>query len=264
MQNRLRKYINKKFRLYPKTKEILEVREELFTIILDKYSDCMQSGMDEERSFQEAIEMMADYKEAIREVETGSSLSALKRNVISIAAFSTFYFVMLTAVYLFISMVVYDTFENTWLLAVGGAFAYLVYFSVKAYQYATLFNLNVLARYGIGLMYFCLIPAFFVFPSLYVTVMGYPSIWGQSWLIIVLILLLYILTDYIVYRHQISGIQRGLHLIAAGLVFTTFLYFAASLYFQLWSTAWILYVLYLALVSLAFFISEKTGKEEQK
>ena len=260
MQNKLRKYINKKFRLYPKTKEILEVREELFSIVLDKYNDCIQSGMDEERSFRESIEMMADYKEAIREVETGSSLSALKRNVVSIAAFSTFYFVMLTAVYLFVSIIVFESFEHTWLIAVGGAFVYLIYFSVKAYQYATLFNLNVLARYGIGLIYLSLIPMFYVFPSLYISVMGYPSIWAQSWVVVIIIILLYILADYFVYRKQISGIQRGLHLLAAGLVLTTVLYLAASLYFELWSKAWILFVVYLAIVSLVFYISEKNGK----
>jgi len=260
MQNKLRKYINKKFRLYPKTKEILEVREELFSIVLDKYNDCIQSGMDEERSFRESIEMMADYKEAIREVETGSSLSALKRNVVSIAAFSTFYFVMLTAVYLFVSIIVFESFEHTWLIAVGGAFVYLIYFSVKAYQYATLFNLNVLARYGIGLIYLSLIPMFYVFPSLYISVMGYPSIWAQSWVVVIIIILLYILADYFVYRKQISGIQRGLHLLAAGLVLTTVLYLVASLYFELWSKAWILFVVYLAIVSLVFYISEKNGK----
>jgi hypothetical protein len=264
MQNKLRKYINKKFRLYPKTKEIIEVREELFSIILDKYNDCIQSGMDEERSFREAIEMMVDYKEAVREVETGSSLGALKRNVISVAAFSTFYFVMLTAVYLFVSMVVLDTFEHTWLIAVGGTFVYLVYFSMKAYQYAALFSLSVLTRCGIGLIYLCLIPIFYVFPSLYVSVMGYPSIWGQSWLIVILILLFYIMTDYLIYRKQVSGIQNGLHLIVAGLLLTTVLYLVASLYFQLWSTAWILFVVYLAVVSLAFYVSEKTGKEGSK
>lgn len=260
MQNKLRKYINKKFRLYPKTKEILEVREELFSIILDKYNDSILAGMDEERSYREAIEMMVDYKEAIGEVETGSSLSALKRNLISIAAFSTFYFVMLTAVYLFASMIVFKTFEHTWLIAVGGTFIYLVYFSMKAYQYAKLFSLSVLARCGIGLIYLCLIPIFYVFPSLYVSVMGYPSIWGQSWVIVIFILLLYIMTDYILYRNRISGLQRGLHLIAAGLILTTVLYLVASIYFHLWSTAWILYVVYLAVVSLAFYICEKTGK----
>lgn len=261
MENKLRKYINKKFRLYPKTIEILEVREELFSIILDKYNDCIQTGMNEEQSFREAIELMVDYKEAVREVETGSSLSALKRKAISMAAISTFYFVMLTAVYLFVSMVVVGSFEHTWLIAVGGAFIYLVYFSINAYQYTKLFNLNILSRCGIGLIYFTLIPVFYVFPSLYVAVMGYPSIWGQSWLIIILILLLYIMTDYIVYRKQISTLQRGLHLIAAGFALTTILYLFVSIWFDLWGTAWIVYVLYLALISLAFYIWEKTGKE---
>lgn len=264
MHNKLRKYINKKFRLYPKTKEILEVREELYSIILDKYNDCVQSGMDEEQSYRKAIEMMVDYKEAIREVETGSSLSALKRNVVSVAAFTTFYFVMLTAIYLFASMVVFDSFEHTWLMAVGGAFIYLVYFSVKAYQYATLFNLNLLARYGVGLIYFCLIPALYVFPSLYVSVMGNSSIWGSSWVIVILIALLYILTDYLLYRKQISGIQRGIHLIVAGLILTTVLYLAASYIYGLWSTAWILYVVYLAIASLVFYVWEKNGKEATK
>lgn len=264
MQNKLRKYINKKFRLYPKTKEILEVREELFSIVLDKYNDSIQSGMSEEQSYREAIDMMVDYKEAIREVETGSSLSALKRNVISIAAFSTFYFIMLTAVYLFVSMVVFDSFQHTWLLAVGGTFVYLVYFSIKAYQYATLFNLNVLARCGIGLIYLSFIPVFYVLPSLYVSVIGYPSIWGQSWMLVLFILLLYILTDYLVYRKQISGMQRGLHLIAAGLILTTIVYLSASIWFHQWGTAWIVYVAYLALVSLSFYIVEKTGKEGTK
>jgi hypothetical protein len=264
MENKLRKYINKKFRLYPKTKEILEVREELFSIIVDKYRDCIQSGMDEEGSFREAIEMMVDYKEAVREVETGSSLSALKRNVVSVVAFTTFYFVMLTAVYLIVSIVVVDTFEHTWLIAVGGAFVYLVYFSMKAYQYAALFSLSVLTRCGIGMIYLCLIPIVYVFPSLYISVMGYPSVWGQSWVIVILILLLYIMTDYLVYRKQVSGIQNGLHLIIAGLLLTTILYLVASLFFQLWSMAWIIYIVYLGVVSLAFYIREKTGKEGSK
>lgn len=262
MENKLRKYINKKFRLYPKTKEILEVKEELFSIITDKYNDCIQSGVTEELSYREAIEMMVDYKDAVREVETGSSLGALKKNIISMAAISTFYFVMLTAVYLFVSMVVVKTFDDTWLIAVGGAFVYLVYFSVNAYQYAKLFNLKVLTRCGLGLIYLSFAPVFYVFPSLYVAVVSNASIWGQSWVIVIVILLCYIIADYLIYRKQFSVLQRGLHLIAAGFVLTTILYLYASIWFHLWSTAWILYVVYLALVSLTFYISEKSGKRE--
>jgi Na+/citrate or Na+/malate symporter len=72
---------------------------------------------------------------------------------------------------------------------------------------------------------------------------------------------LYILTDYLAYRNSISSLERDIHLLAAGLLLTTALYLAASLWFSLWGIAWLVYVLYLAFVSLAFYISEKVRKE---
>jgi len=106
MKEKLRKYINRKFFLYPKTKEIIEVREELYSIMLDKYNDCLHSGMSAEESYKRAIEMMIDYKQAIREVEKGSSLSALKKDLISTASICSFHFITLTLIYFFVSMVV--------------------------------------------------------------------------------------------------------------------------------------------------------------
>ena len=262
METRLRKYINKKFRLYPKTTEILEVREELFSIMMDKYNDCILEGMSEEQSYSESIDMLVDYRAAIHEVETGSSLSALKRTLISIAAFTTFYFIALTGVYLFASMVVLDSFEHTWLIAVGGSFLYLVYFSLKAYQYARLFHLKLLERCFIGLIYFSMIPLLYVFPSLYVSVMGYPYVWSTSWMIVLGILFCYVLADYILYRQQYSGLQGGLHLIVAGLILTTIIYLSASVFLHVWGTAWILYVGYLALVALVFYVNEKQEKRD--
>ena len=73
MKKKLEKYINRKFLLYPKTRDILEVRDELYSIVLDRYNDCLELGMDEETSYKMAIEIMADYREALKEVEKGSS-----------------------------------------------------------------------------------------------------------------------------------------------------------------------------------------------
>lgn len=257
MENKLRKHINKKFRLYPKTTEILEVREELYSIMLDKYRDCIEAGKTEDQSFQEATDMLVDYKEAIAEVESGSSRSALRRMLVSVAAFTTFYFVALTGVYLLASMVVFHSFERTWLLAVGGAFLYLVYFSFKAYQYAKLFNLKLLARWGIGLIYLSMIPVFYVFPSLYVSVMGGTSIWAYSWVINLFILFCFIMADVLLHRNSMSRMQRDLHLISAGLILTTLAYLLTAFWFDSWSTAWILYVAYLSLVTLLFYLREK-------
>lgn len=260
MEAKIRKHINRKFFMYPKIDKILEVREELYTIMLDKYNDCLDSGMTKEESYKKAIEMMADYKAAIKEVETGNSLGALKKNLITVASFSSFYFIALTFIYLLVSMVVLRTFEKTWLIPVGGAFVYLLYFSVIAYQYTKLFNFQTLKRCGIALIYFCLIPLLYVFPSLYLSVVQSRNIWPFSWVVVIFIGFLYIMTDYIAYRKRISSLERDIHILSAGFLFTTILYLAASMWFQLWSTAWIIYVLYLALASLAFYISEKTRK----
>lgn len=260
MENKLRKHINKKFKIYPKTKEIVEVREELFSIMLDKYNDCLQSGETAEESYRSAVEMMADYKAAIREVETGSSMSALKKSLVSLAAISSFYFISLTLIYLFVSMFLVDSFEKTWLIAVGGAFVYIVFLSFNGYRYARLFNLRVLTRCAVALIFISMIPVLYVFPSMVLSVTGNGHIWGRSWMMVIVISLGYLLADYLVFRRQLSIFERGMHLVAAGLVFTTLLYFLASMWLGLWSSAWILYVLYLAIVSLAFYIGEKTGK----
>lgn len=260
MERKLRKLVNRKFFLYPKTDMIIEVREELYTIMLDKYHDCLSSGMSQEDSYNNAVEMMADYRAAIKEVETGSSLGALKKNLISTASFSSFYFIALTFIYLFVSMVVLKTFEQTWLIVVGGAFVFLLYSSVIAFQYTRLFNFQTLSRWGIALIFFSLIPLLYVFPSLYISVMHGRSIWSISWPILLFIAFLYILSDYLVYRKRISSVERDLHLLAAGLVLTTILYVFISMWLDLWSIAWIIYVFYLALVSLAYYFSEKMRK----
>lgn len=260
MEKKLRKYIDRKFFLYPKTDKIVEVREELFSIMLDKYSDCLESGMPKDDCYKRALEMMEDYKNAIREVETGSSLGALKKNLISTASFTTFYFIALTFVYLLVSMVVLKSFDKTWLIVVGGSFVYLLYFAFIFYQYARLFNFMTLARCGIALIYASLVPLLYVFPSLYLSVVHSNSTWSFSWIIVIVLGFLYILTDYLACRNTISVLERDIHLLAAGLLLTTTLYLAASIWFQLWDVAWLVYVLYLALVSLGFYISEKTKK----
>lgn len=260
MEKNLRKYIDRRFFLYPKTEKIVEVREELFSIMLDKYRDCLDSGMPKDECYKRALEMMEDYKSAIREVETGSSLGALKKNLISTASFTSFYFIALTFVYLLVSMVVLKSFDKTWLIVAGGAFVYLLYFAFILYQYARLFNFRTLARCGIAMIYGSLVPILYVFPSLYLSVVRSISVWSFSWIVVIALAFLYIITDYLAYRSSISVLERDIHFLAAGLLLTTFLYLAASIWFQLWGIAWLVYVLYLALVSLAFYISEKTKR----
>ncbi|HZJ57547.1 MAG TPA: hypothetical protein VFD89_04825 [Clostridia bacterium] len=263
MKARLEKYINRKFLLYPKTRDIVEVRDELYSIVLDRYNDCLNLGMSEGASYKMAIEIMADYREALKEVEKGSSLGALKRNLIGLIFFSSFYFITLTLIYLFVSMVVLKTFEKTWLIAVGGSFIYLVYFSASTYGYARLFNFKRLERWGVALIYAGLIPIFYVFPSLYLSAVHSKSIWEHSWIIALILVFLYIMTDYLLNRKNISTFQRQVQLLTAGLMLTTISYLLVSIRFGLWDVAWILYVVYLAAASLTFYVRRKWGKFDE-
>ncbi|MCQ4925555.1 hypothetical protein NE686_20840 [Tissierella carlieri] len=254
MEEKLKRYIDRKFLLYPKTKEILEVRDELYSIMLDKYNDCLNMGITQEESYKRATEMMVDYKEAIREVEKGSSLGALKKTLVNIGSFTTFYFIILTFIYFFVSVIILKSFNKTWLIVVGGSFIYLAYFSISLYEYAKLFSFKTLGRWGIAFIYISLIPLIYVFPSLYLFIVYSKNIWNRSWLIIIIIVFFYIITDYIVNRKHISIVEKDIRLFASGFILTTFLYLFISMKFNIWSIAWVLYVLYLSLISTIFHI----------
>ena len=100
-------------------------------------------------------------------------------------------------------MVILKTFEKTWLIAVGGAFIYLVYFSASTYGYAQLFNFKRLKRWGILLIYASLVPIFYVFPSLYLSVVYSKSIWRHSW-ITVLILAFFLHSHGLLIKPQVN------------------------------------------------------------
>ena len=81
MKEQLRKYICKRFRRYPKTKEILELREELYSMMCDKFDDCVAQGGSEKESLRKACELMQDCKSAVREVASRAMLYETARFV---------------------------------------------------------------------------------------------------------------------------------------------------------------------------------------
>ena len=151
-------------------------------------------------------------------------------------------------------MVILKSFKKTWLIAVGGSFIYLIYFSISLYKYAKLFNFKTLSRWGIAFIYISLIPLIYVFPSLYLSVVHSKNIWNRSWLVVIIIVFFYIITDYIVNKKYMSIVEKDILIFASGLLLTTFLYLFISMKFNVWGIAWILYVLYLSLISLIFYI----------
>lgn len=259
MEIKLRRYVDRKFRLYPKTVEILELQEELYSMMRDKYRDCQNSGMSKEASYKQALTFMKDYKLAIREVETGSSLGALRKKTIGSLAFSAFYFIAVVCAFLYLSMVTFKSFDNTWLIIVGGAFVYLVYLAANVLGYARMFRLRILLRCSLAFLFLTFVPLLYVFPSLVADeLLGMPA-WEHSWLLLPVLLFAYILTDLIAFWKTTSKKCRGFELALGGLVLATAIYLIVAYFYSLWNIAWIVYLVYLSIAALAFYISKKVN-----
>ena len=264
MENKLRKYIEKKFFMYPKTNEIVELREELYSMMQDKYNDCLNEGLSAEQSYQEAISILTDYKTAIREIETGNSLGALKNKLVSSLGFSAFYFIALTCIYLYVSLIPLKSFEQTWLIMVGGAFVYFIYLSASMLSYAKLFNMKILARCSVGLLFISFIPPVYVFPNLILSEIYSVNTWNPSWIVILVLFFIYLLIDLIMFGKNMPKLFKDIQLFAAGFILTTIAYLIVSIQYDLWSRVWIMYVAYLAIVSLVLYIGEKWKQGRNK
>ena len=257
MKDKLRVYIDRKFILYPKTSGIVELKEELFSMMCDKYDDCQKKGLTKAASYKQALTFMEDYKTAIREVERGSSLEALRKKLVGFLAFTAFYFAIITAIYLFISMVTLNTFDRTWLIIVGGAFIYLIYFSINMFSYANMFDMPTFSRVSLGCLFLSFIPTLYVFPSLYLIEVYSRNIWHFSWLVIPIIGFVYVISDLLTFGKKTNKRAFDLELALAGFVCTASVYLFFSYIYNLWSVAWIIFVVYLAIIALAVYINEK-------
>lgn len=262
-EKRLRAYVNSKFRFYPKTREILDVREELYSMMCDRYHDGVSSGEDEAESLREAKRIADNCRAAVREVETGSSLSALRRKLVEMLAFSAFYFMALTCVYLILSVFVFEEFARTWIVCVAGAFIYAVYVVMNFLGYAARFGLVRLRRIMLALLFFTFIPMFFVLPSIVSSVLLGRSIWGVSWLVVPFIVFLYVFTDLFAFGRGSSGWLFVIEAAVAGLLLASAIYLAVSQLFGWWSVSWIIFVIYFMVVALVFYLYEKTSPPER-
>lgn len=262
MEERLRKYVNRKFRMYPKTRDIVELREELYSMMCDKYEDCIKSGMSKDKSYRKALTFMEDYRLAIREVETGSALAALRKKFLGTIAFSVFYLVLLTGIYLYVSMVALKSFQNTWLIGVGGVFVFLIFIAGNIISYAKMFDMKGLLRGGVGFLFLCFMPLLYVFPSLLLDELYNISVWEYSWLLVPIVVLLWATTDIIIFGKSTGKLFLIGEWLFAGFLLTSIIYLCISYFYGLWSVAWIIYLAYLAVVALAVFISKikKAGK----
>lgn len=257
MKEKLRVYLSRKFMMYPKTNAILALKKELYSMMCDRYDDCVEKGMSKGAAYREALTFMKGYRTAVREVQAGNSADAVRQKLVGSMIFMAFYFIVLTAVYLFCSMVVLKSFDTSWLIMVFGACVFFIYFSANLINYARVFALPWLKRVAIMALFLSLIPLLYVFPSLCCNVLRGIDLWGTLWAIIPLILFALGITDLTIFGKETNRVLYWLELAGVGLMLTTFLYVVISLLFHAWGIAWILYVLYMAVAAMVAYVAVK-------
>lgn len=250
MKEKLKKYVYGKFRRYPKTKEITELREELLSMACDKYEDCLAGGMDENESYNEAVKIMCGYRSAIRETEKGSSYKAFKRKLVNLLAFTAAYFLALTCIYLGIGLA--HGFSDKWIIMVGGAFVYGIYITAMLFSYAKMFGHPVLRRVAMGGIFVSLVPLIYVYPSMLFDMFTDNRIWGKSWLIVPAIVLISVAADMIVYRENKKSLK--IEALCFGLLVCVCVYLTVSMITSLWHVTWMIFVLYVTIVAFILYI----------
>ena len=69
MQNRLRQYMDSLFEEAPKTKRVVELKEEILQNITDKYNDLLSEGKSEEAAYNIAVASVGDVSGLIQELK---------------------------------------------------------------------------------------------------------------------------------------------------------------------------------------------------
>lgn len=254
MKEELKKYAWRKFRRYPKTKEITDLREELFSMMCDRFDDCVAAGLDEKEAARQAKELMNDCTAAVRDAELGSSMGALRRTLVGLLTFSAAFMLALTCVYLFLSLVTLKSFDKTWMLIVAGSFVYILYVAVKLYNYARSFGFRGWTRVAFGGIFLALVPLLYVLPSLASGVLFGANIWGKSWLIVPLLAAIWLTADMMLFAHGTKAFWW--EFAALGFLVTTVIFLAFSVFTGAWNVSWLVYVLYLVIVAFAIYFAE--------
>lgn len=75
MIDRIRDFLEQAFAEVPRTVKVMELKEELFSNLVDKYNDLLRQGRSEEEAFDAVIAGMGDLDELVRSIQEPSPLA---------------------------------------------------------------------------------------------------------------------------------------------------------------------------------------------
>lgn len=186
MIKRFKSFIDREFAGYPESNQLQELKEELVSVLMDKFNDGLENGMNELDAYSKAIESMSDLRDQYK--DEMDALHFTKDEVVAktVNTFivSVLYFVGLAIVFLMLQFTVGKKGEPAWLVWPLGALSYVVCLFVMLSRNGKLSKSRIIKRgsiYGIGMTLATLIYMVFLFGNLVYDKI--PNLAHPGWLI---------------------------------------------------------------------------------
>lgn len=237
--NRIKKTVERKFSYYPETKEVIDLKEELLSIMLDKYNDL--GDKPEKQKYKECMEVMASYKEVLHDIDIKSSHPIFKNKMLGFSIFGTVYFLTVVIIYLVVSQFIVHSYRTTSSIVVIPSIIFVLITTVYMLVYCKKMKLEVLTRICLGLSFFALAVTVYVVPSFFLATVKHIYIWHPGWLLMLVVGYIYLLVDKLVYPHN-SPKMRLLRNCLNLLALVTTIYLSVSFFFGYWSVTWLIFV----------------------
>lgn len=237
---RITKAVEKRFSYYPKTKEVLDLKEELLSIMLDKYND-LETGT-ENQKYKECMSiMLSSYKQVLHDLEVESSRKILKDKLIGFSIFGTSYFLIVALIYIIVSQFIVKSYLRTYFIMLAPTILFILIIAFFMFKYCKKMKYEVMIRISLGLIFLAFAIVIYTIPCLYLHIYKSAEYWHPNWLIFFAVGSIYVLVDSAVYPNKhpfLRLIRNCLNLLA---IFTT-IYLAVSILFGYWHVTWLIFV----------------------
>ncbi len=249
MLAKFKKHLDKVFLFCPKTQKVLDFKEELLGVLMDRFSELTASGMSDEDAYGECIKSIDDYSETIRVLEKDKPAEMTR------SQFSLIFTAPLA--YLFATLIVYFTasfasgkWGVTWITFILALVVYLIGIFVGVYVIAKRKSSYFVIR-SVILILFGLVTTL-----IYLGISFSTEKWAFTWIIYLIGAFVWYITDiFFRIRHKVS-VLRIFDGLTVTFLLTLATYFAASFISGRWDVTWILFLVGILVMLVIVFIGK--------
>jgi hypothetical protein len=260
MIKRFQSFIDKEFSNYPASQELIDLKDELVGVLMEKYTESIEAGKDDIDAYSEAVSSMSDLKKTYK--NQMSALQFTPKEVVNkgkiLLVVSLWYFVGLTLIFLAVQMIPsllavdwmpkYGT-DGHWVVFPLGAFAYVIGLMFYVSYNSKLSKRKVLKRLTLFVVPIMLsLIAFF-------SLGFWAKMWHPSWLVFIAAAAIAVILDGFY-----AGASKKGNIIRVWIgSFLFFITLQLFLMLTVWPSAWVLYIVaaFIALVYMSIVMVKK-------